>query len=84
MNSKLTICTNYLRQTTICRIVFTMFFNHIKYCKKLIVMYYLNATNRDIVAFCRLSIATRQTESLEDSEVCRLSMSAMSCHLKGN
>ena len=64
MSFKLTICTNYLRQTTICRNVFEMFFNHVKYCKKLIVMYYLNATNSDIVAICLLSIATRQTESL--------------------
>jgi hypothetical protein len=84
MSFKLTICTNYLRQTTICRMVYAMFFNHAKKYAKLIVMYYLNATNSDIVAICLLSIATRQTESLEDSEVCRLSMSVMSCHLKGN
>jgi hypothetical protein len=77
MSFKLTICTTYLRQTTICRIVFTMFFNHVKNYANLIVMYYLNATNSDIVAICLLSIATRQTESLEDSEVCRLSMSAV-------
>jgi hypothetical protein len=77
MSFKLTICTTYLRQTTICRMISMLLFVNSKYCQKLIVMYYLIATNSDIVAFCRLSIATRQTESLEDSEVCRLSMSAV-------